>query len=116
MFSDIHKTELMQHLEKTVWQAMSTDTDPLFEPRLVAALMGTDVPKPKKAAGKPTPTPKPPKGPPTAKAKATGNPKRGRVADPDDPFPNEGDAGGAEDGDGVNDGDHSSGDDAGEGE
>ena len=116
VFSDSHKTELMQHLEKTIWQAMSTDTDPLFEPRLVAALMGTDVPKPKKAAGKPTPTPKPPKGPPTAKAKATGNPKRGRVADPDDPFPNEGDAGGAEDGDDANDGAHLSGDDAGEGE
>jgi hypothetical protein len=44
VFSDAHKAHLAHHLEQSIWHAMSDDTDPLFEPRLVAALVhDTDV-------------------------------------------------------------------------
>jgi len=80
VFSDAHKTLLMQHIEQTIWQSMSDDTDMLYEPRLVAALVGEgDI----KANAKGELKAK-------AKAKAKNDKKRKRV-DPEDPVGDEGD-------------------------
>ncbi len=37
-FSDYHNKFLPQHLERSMWHAMSDDTDLLYEPRLVSCL------------------------------------------------------------------------------
>ena len=38
--SDTHSTMLMKRLEKAIWRCMSDDTDPLYEARLMAAVLG----------------------------------------------------------------------------
>lgn len=79
VFSETHKAMLMEHLERTIWQCMSDDADPLYEPRLVAALVDdktTATAEPKaKAKGKA-------KGKATAKPASKPTAKRPR--DPDD--------------------------------
>ena len=41
-FSDSHKKFLSQHLERSIWHAMSDDSNPLYEPRLVVPLVDDD--------------------------------------------------------------------------
>ena len=41
-FSDSHKKFLSQHLERSIWHAMSDDSNPLYEPRLVVSLVDDD--------------------------------------------------------------------------
>jgi hypothetical protein len=63
-FSEFHRKALLNHIEAKIWQAMATDTDVLYEPRLAASLReendtdsGPTKPKPNKPkpAGKPKP-------------------------------------------------------------
>ena len=50
-FGTAHQTLLAKHLEKSIWKAMSTDHDPLYEPRLVTALREDQEPASAKAQG-----------------------------------------------------------------
>jgi len=90
-FSEPHKKLLSQHLERSIWQGMSDDTDLLYEPRLVAALVDDTESSQVKPAGKS-------KG--KAKAKAKGNTDNKRPRPPGeepDPIENEPDHDGDED-------------------
>lgn len=80
-FGDVHKAQLQKHIERKIWQAMSNDASPIYEPRLVAALVGDagDTPRPSKAK------PKTAARKPAPKATPTKGVKRGRDAGDDDP-------------------------------
>ena len=42
-FSDSHQKFIFsQHLERSIWHAMSDDSNPLYEPRLVVSLVDDD--------------------------------------------------------------------------
>ena len=74
-FGDTHVSMLQKKIESNIWHSLSNDTDAMYDPRLVAALLGGDAaapdpganPAPKakakaKAKGESKPKPKPKKG------------------------------------------------------
>jgi len=65
-FNEDHSLHLQQHLESTIWRKMTTDTDVIFDPRLLNVLQG------KGTATEPPQL----KGKKKAKAKATRKRKR----------------------------------------
>ena len=80
-FNQEHALHLQQQLESTIWRSMTTDTDPLFEPRLLHLLQGTT-------------------DPPAPKKKSKGSLKRKRDPDPDPDPDGAGDPNGASEGEG----------------
>ena len=99
VFSDAHKRYLAQHLERSIFRAMSDDAGPLYDPRLVAALV-EDSAAPTQATPKPKAKPKKPTAKPAAKPEATPagkKPSKHAACDDDaeqDPVGDEGDADG----------------------
>jgi hypothetical protein len=76
-FSETHKKLLSEHLESSIWQAMSDDTDPLYKPRLVAA------PVDDAGSSQVKPTSRKPKA--EAKTKAKGKPANQRPPPDEEP-------------------------------
>lgn len=56
-FGDVHKAQLQKQIERKIWQAMSNDASPIYEPRLVAALVSeAGEPRPSSSKAKPKST------------------------------------------------------------
>jgi hypothetical protein len=87
-FSDTHSTTLMKRLEKAIWRRMSDDTDPLYEPRLMAAVLGAA--QDAKANAKKRKADKDHKGT-EQNPRAAPKRRRGAPLDPHDPLGDEGD-------------------------
>ena len=88
-FSDTRSTMLMKRLEKAIWRCMSDDTDPLCEPRLMAAVLGA-AQDAKLVNGKKRKADKDHKGI-EQNPRAAPKRRRGAPLDPHDPLGDEGD-------------------------